>query len=68
MCNGAIFWPGSMNITFLEIIARILKVADGMKCQNLTEIQSDFVSSSQRLLLNALFHIRTLLQCLKFIC
>lgn len=37
MCNGAIFWLGSMNIAFLGIIARILEEHDGVKCQNLTE-------------------------------
>jgi len=37
MCKGPIFWPGSMNIALPGIIARILKVPDGMKCQNLAE-------------------------------
>lgn len=62
MCNGAIFWPGSMNIAFLGITARILKVPDGLKCQ--LKLNLILLCSSQRLLLNALFHTHILLQCL----
>lgn len=62
------FWPGILNVAFLVIIARILKALDGMKCQNLTEIYTDFVSNSQRLLLTALFHTHTVLQSLNTGC
>lgn len=62
------FWPGILNVAFLVVTARILKALDGVKCQNLTEIYSDFVSNSQRLLLNALFHTYIFLQSLNTGC